>query len=492
MKQRRTIQHTLVGAGLLAVAWMIAATGTASAATIVVDGVTCTLADAITAANTDTATGGCPAGSGVDTLDLIADITLTSRLPDITSDVTIHGNGHTVQRSPSAPAFGILWIDSYQSVTIDDITITGGTLAGGIRAEYDAHVSITNSLITGNTAGHGGGIYCGLCFVTVTNSVISDNTATNTGGGILIVGALRRPQSLDNKSVGQSDPDSEVWHVWLRDSTLSNNTADAGGGLYSVGAADFRLDASTVHQNVARLGGGVYSVDSEGSIQTTTLSGNTATEQGGAIYQRSMDWPFYNAQFELRNSTVVNNSAPLGAGLYIQSDAPPNPPYPVATLRPMNSIMAAQADGADCVIVGAALVISQGYNIESGTGCGFTATGDQQNMSAAQLNLAPLANNGGPTWTHGLTPGSAAIDQGNCPTITADQRGYPRPIDEPGVPNAADGCDVGAFELQVPTAVTATTFAVENRPRRSPPLHLIVVVLIVSPLLAKRWRINIT
>ncbi|MCB0203058.1 MAG: hypothetical protein KDI03_23535, partial [Anaerolineae bacterium] len=96
----------------------------------------------------------------------------------------------------------------------------------------------------------------------------------------------------------------------------------------------------------------------------------------------------------------------------------------------------------------------------------------------------------GPTWTHALTPGSAAIDQANCPNVTADQRGYPRPIDQPGVPNAADGCDVGAFELQVPTAVTTTTLAADNRPAKSPPILMIVVVLIASLLLARRWRIT--
>src|SRR5689334_2715265 len=44
------------------------------AATITVDGASCTLPDAITAANTDTASGGCTAGSGADTLLLTAPI----------------------------------------------------------------------------------------------------------------------------------------------------------------------------------------------------------------------------------------------------------------------------------------------------------------------------------------------------------------------------------------------------------------------------------
>ena len=59
MKSGRTMQHSIVVALLFAMSWTFVAVRPASAATIVVDGVTCTLADAITAANTDTATGGC-------------------------------------------------------------------------------------------------------------------------------------------------------------------------------------------------------------------------------------------------------------------------------------------------------------------------------------------------------------------------------------------------------------------------------------------------
>lgn len=60
------------------------------------DGTACTLADAITAANTDTAKGGCPAGSGADTITLQADAVLAAALPAITSAVTIEGGGHKI------------------------------------------------------------------------------------------------------------------------------------------------------------------------------------------------------------------------------------------------------------------------------------------------------------------------------------------------------------------------------------------------------------
>jgi hypothetical protein len=62
--------------------------------------------------------------------------------------------------------------------------------------------------------------------------------------------------------------------------------------------------------------------------------------------------------------------------------------------------------------------------------------------------LGPLANNGGDTFTHVLWSGSPAIDQGSCRDAATDQRGQPRPVDISSIPNADDGCDIGAYEQQ--------------------------------------------
>ncbi|MBW1757724.1 MAG: hypothetical protein JRJ80_16345 [Deltaproteobacteria bacterium] len=88
---------------------------------------------------------------------------------------------------------------------------------------------------------------------------------------------------------------------------------------------------------------------------------------------------------------------------------------------------------------------SDGYNIESsGNTCGFDQPTDQVDVSAEDLQLGPLQDNGGPTETHALGPGSFAIDvipEAMC-EVDEDQRGEPRP--ETG----DTMCDVGAFEVQ--------------------------------------------
>jgi len=86
------------------------------------------------------------------------------------------------------------------------------------------------------------------------------------------------------------------------------------------------------------------------------------------------------------------------------------------------------------------------YNLIKNTN-GATLTGTH-NITGQDPLLGPLADNGGPTQTMALQPGSPAIDQGKDATGT-DQRGFTRPVDVPNIPNAAggDGSDIGAFEF---------------------------------------------
>jgi hypothetical protein len=91
---------------------------------------------------------------------------------------------------------------------------------------------------------------------------------------------------------------------------------------------------------------------------------------------------------------------------------------------------------------------SHGYNLSSDGTCNFNGPGD---MNKINPMLGTLGNNGGPTETIPLLPGSPAIDAGNPSGCTdgqghllkTDQRGKPRPD-----PKDPGGCDMGAYERQ--------------------------------------------
>jgi len=74
------------------------------------------------------------------------------------------------------------------------------------------------------------------------------------------------------------------------------------------------------------------------------------------------------------------------------------------------------------------------------------------NLIGVDPQLGPLADNGGPTRTHALSPTSPAVDTGN--DAGTDQRGLPRLVDFLGAPNGTgvggNVSDMGAFEFQPP------------------------------------------
>ncbi len=86
----------------------------------------CTLAGAITAANTDTATGGCPAGSGNDTITLETDVILDAELPQIASPITIEGQEHSIDGNDDPIVGNILRVDTNGSLILNNSTIIRG------------------------------------------------------------------------------------------------------------------------------------------------------------------------------------------------------------------------------------------------------------------------------------------------------------------------------------------------------------------------------
>lgn len=159
-------------------------------------------------------------------------------------------------------------------------------------------------------------------------------------------------------------------------------------------------------------------------VANSTISGNSAGGTGGGI--RNAD-----TTLRLTHSTVAGNSAASGAGGISNGE--------VTIVS--GSIVADQAAGPDCA--NTSILASLGNSLESATSCGFSLADDVQNGNA---DLGPLADNGGPTFTHALGAASEAREAGDnavcaaAPVDGIDQRGVTRP--QPG----GGDCDIGAFE----------------------------------------------
>jgi hypothetical protein len=190
-----------------------------------------------------------------------------------------------------------------------------------------------------------------------------------------------------------------------------------GGGLYNAGS--MLVANSTFKGNQSDMAGGAIYNDSELVVVNSTFSDNLAAQAGG----------IYNAGIlSLFNSTFSNS------GIHNEAKG---------LLNYANTILANAVTGADCVNKGA-LGFDINNLIEDGS-CSASLSGDPL--------LAPLADNGGPTLTLALLPGSPAIDAGNDATCAAievnnlDQRGETRP--------KGLHCDIGAYEYDpAPTVVS--------------------------------------
>ena len=92
------------------------------AADIAVDE-SCSLFDAITAANADEAVGGCPAGDGADVITLSADVTLAAELPRISSKITVEGGGFSISGNS---AYRIFYVEENGTLRATRLTMQNG------------------------------------------------------------------------------------------------------------------------------------------------------------------------------------------------------------------------------------------------------------------------------------------------------------------------------------------------------------------------------
>ena len=391
----------------------------------------------------------------------------------------IQGPGANTVMISGNNAVGVFQVDSGTTATVTGLTISGGSanfgggiynvgaltvmdctvednlagFGGGIANESNLTLTVTDCAVENNVALMGGGIGTDAGLTVVTDSMIENNSANGYGGGgiflsdstVTVTDSTIDGNTTDFRGGGIENQQSQLT---VTNSTIADNKAvSLGGGVASTVGGAVRLLNSAIIGNSANYGGGCggSSSGSPSSMAVTncTIAGNAA-ENGGGIYVNG-------GALTIADSTLAENdvnSGGNGGGLEVAAGP--------ATLS--NTIVALNTNGDGATADNIAGVVSpaSAYDLIGTAGAGGLTNGSNGNLIGVTnpgLTLTPV-DNGGPTQTLALLPGSPAIDAGNNDIIpsgvTTDQRGE-------GFPRIAnDIVDIGAFEAQQETTTTVT------------------------------------
>jgi hypothetical protein len=251
------------------------------------------------------------------------------------------------------------------------------------------------------------------------NVAFENNTAGLNSGGVVCV--------------------SNGAEAFFENVTFTGNLALNGngfGGVINGAGAGTRI---TVKRSVASGNKAIWGSFAHLELGSVLLLENSTLYNNSASTAGALASP--GGHYTLRNTTIVGNRSESSAsgGIFLYNED--------AEYTLINSLVAANTDkngnqnNCSRQNITNGTLISMGGNVfgDSAGDCnnGFRSASDLLN---AELKLDPtgLADNGGPTQTVAIQPGSAAQDRGqSCP-----------PVDQRGVARSGAKCDAGAFELK--------------------------------------------
>ena len=339
------------------------------------------------------------------------------------------------------------------TATISDSVFERNTVRGSGGAIHNSGtLAITNTTFTSNGARfNGGGILNGRnASLTIRDSLLQSNsTYLDDGGALYSSGILHIENTTIDGSDGFGGGNIVVYgETSIVNSHITNNQSrgDVKGAAIEIGGtANVTLSQVTISNNSYFYGAAVnYSGTGLLTIENSIVSSNRARLDSAAIYVG------YGGNVVITNTTIYDNSSERGASraLYVLSGTAA---IEFSTIV-QNGIDAIMVDGSSIVSVHNTIIVDGnciGTNINA-TGINFTttncATYDHAfvTVTAEQLDLQPLADNGGAVET--VMPGanSVALNAATCTLsdgtlLTVDARGEARP--------QGNGCEAGAVEV---------------------------------------------
>jgi len=333
----------------------------------------------------------------------------------------------------------VFQVNSGAVVTISAFVIEDGSSSGDGGAISNAGtLTLANLLMIGNSSQTNGGAIANTGTLTITNSAVVEGSAGGNGGGITNSGTLT-----------------------ISNSNISSDAATLnGGGIFSSGT--LTVNSSIISSDIASVNGGAASNSGTAVFYDSTISGNTATVNGGAIDN--------NGSLSLPQSTIFGNTAVDGSA--IENEAAGTIVLLQCTVN-QNSASGATSGTITNLNDGGSAVkllntIDAGNTSGSGgdcLGCGTQSSFNVFNVSAQNLGLGGLGDNGGPTLTVFVEPGSIVLGAGSVPLIAGanlpqsfanDQRGT-------GFPRLNNNMvDLGAVETQPGPPATALLLEVDD------------------------------
>ncbi|MFF3767721.1 hypothetical protein ACFYYR_27065 [Streptomyces sp. NPDC001922] len=237
-------------------------------------------------------------------------------LPEITGNVTVSGRDTTVRRAPGATSdFRIFHVANGGELSLKSLEVSGGSVphsAGG-AIWNSGTLNLADVIIKGNRAGTGGGVYNLGGQFRLDRTTIAHNTAVRNGGGIANGrnSILDRPGTMTMKggallgNRAHNDNGGGLENVRstasLDSVTVSGNTAIHGGGINQFGAT-LQLTSTTVRNNIAVSGAGLSNEFSTATLTRSLVTRNTAITAGGGVFSGT------SAQVTLTGNAVVRNT----------------------------------------------------------------------------------------------------------------------------------------------------------------------------------------
>lgn len=280
---------------------------------------------------------------------------------DVTSDITIVGNGATIDGAALDRLFDVR---PGGALTLDDVTLTNGlapgTENGGAIRVFDATASLvlTDGSITDSTAvgvaappvaGQGsGGAIVAAGSLSATGTTFSGNTASRAGGAIEVTAtgsATLTDVAADTNAAGTAPGNGGVLHITgagtadVTGGTFTDNTAVEGGALWNSPAGVLTVTDASITDNTAtgaladQGGGGIFTEGGDVTVTDSLIAGNSATGaagSGGGI--QNINGTLTVTDSEVSDNTALRAGGGIEAGPLLPVGDPAPPALPTSTV----------------------------------------------------------------------------------------------------------------------------------------------------------------